>query len=362
MSSTTIFDGGKAAVVAASNVQCPFPIQHQLSNELDDSQTDKLRPVQDHLPGHPRIRLDIKEELLNFLETEFRSQDLERLAPRLWWMSKQDSASISPLHRQRVKKRSLVITEDPKLHLVWIHDRIFLKPLPEYLLSHAFWQRYLLIGDNNNPDDYSDDERTGRRLQSIRRAALGYLRTYFYLIRHESDFRMAQEAVVCLVPARITWKQFCDFSRDFKSIPDHEVSQRYTYGEIRLTRLNFYTKILLHKWYFQRVETQYSAYFAQFYAPFLFVFGILSIILSAMQVEAAIEQIDSAVAWAAFYNTSRIFGVAVLISVAGLITALVLLLVYRVVMEWRYALREHFGREKGRLVSFPSPEGRYGGV
>ncbi len=353
MNGTTTFNSRKAADVAVSSVKCPFPVEHQLNNELDHGQPDTLRPVQDHLPGHPGVRLDEREELFNFLETEFRSPDLEQLAPRLWWMSKQDSANISPLHRQKIKKRNLVITEDPKLHLVWIHDRIFLKPLPEYLLSYEFWQQYLFSSGNNNSSNCPDDKKAGRRVQSIKCAALGYLRTYFYLIRHESDFRMAQDAAVCLVPARITWKQFCDFSRDFKSIPDHEVSQRYMYGEIRLTRLNFYSKILLHKRYFQRVETQYSAYFAQFYAPFLFIFGILSVILSAMQVEAAVEQIDSAVPWSAFYKTSRRFSFAVLIALTGLIMTLAFLLVYRIAKEWRYALRDRFGHEKGRTDSFP---------
>ncbi|CAJ2513956.1 Uu.00g020750.m01.CDS01 [Anthostomella pinea] len=51
------------------------------------------------------------------------------MASRLWWMSKQDSANIFPLHWQLVKQRTVIVTEDPKLHLVWIHNRIFIKPL-----------------------------------------------------------------------------------------------------------------------------------------------------------------------------------------------------------------------------------------
>ena len=69
--------------------------------------------------------------------------DLDTMADRLWWMTKQDSASISPLYRQRVKRRAIVVTEDPKLHLVWIHDGVFVKPLPRSILSHRFWQRFL---------------------------------------------------------------------------------------------------------------------------------------------------------------------------------------------------------------------------
>jgi hypothetical protein len=43
-----------------------------------------------------------------------------------------------------MKRREIVVTEDPRLHLVWIYDRVFIKPLPKYLLSHDFWQIYLL--------------------------------------------------------------------------------------------------------------------------------------------------------------------------------------------------------------------------
>ena len=58
-------------------------------------------------------------------------------------MSTQSSANINALHRQRVKGRHIIITEEVRLHLVWIHDRIFVKPLPKYLLSHVFWEWFL---------------------------------------------------------------------------------------------------------------------------------------------------------------------------------------------------------------------------
>ncbi|KAL8367881.1 hypothetical protein RB599_003680 [Gaeumannomyces hyphopodioides] len=74
----------------------------------------------------------------DLLAREFCSDDLDRVADKLWWMSKQDSGNISPLHRQLVKRRTIVVTEDPKLHLVWIYDRIFIKPFPRYIGSYAF--------------------------------------------------------------------------------------------------------------------------------------------------------------------------------------------------------------------------------
>ena len=90
---------------------------------------------------------------------------------------------------------SIVVAEEPKLHLVWTDDRIFVKPLPQYLTSNAFWRDYL--GDGAGA--------TMRGcLAPTRKAALGYFRTWFHLIKSESDFRIAQEASLPLVPADMT--------------------------------------------------------------------------------------------------------------------------------------------------------------
>lgn len=90
------------------------------------------------LPGYPRIFIRDSEKLRDHLVHEFYSEDLEKLAPKLWLMSTQSSSNISPLHRQKVKARNIVITEDPRLHLAWVGDRIFIKPMPLYLLSYNF--------------------------------------------------------------------------------------------------------------------------------------------------------------------------------------------------------------------------------
>ncbi|PVH98052.1 hypothetical protein DM02DRAFT_683396 [Periconia macrospinosa] len=70
-------------------------------------------------------------------------------------------------------------------------------------------------------------------------------------------------------------------------VQDTDVTERYTYGELRLSRLNFYSKIFLRKLYFRRRHAQYGSYFAHFFAPLLFAFGLTSVVLSAMQVITA---------------------------------------------------------------------------
>src|SRR3954452_11877357 len=99
----------------------PFPKVHQLNGELDAVLltvpiTKQVSPVS--LPGQPRIHIANRSQVQEYLENEFLLKDLEIISPYLWMMSKQDSKNISPLHRQKVKGREIIITEDPRLHLV----------------------------------------------------------------------------------------------------------------------------------------------------------------------------------------------------------------------------------------------------
>lgn len=318
-------------------MEAPFPAAYQLCAELDSGQHGSTADFPTlKLPGNPRISLQDRQELLGFLGREYCSADLDRIAGRLWWMSKQDSANISPLHRQLVKGRSIVVTEDPKLHLVWIRDRIFVKPLSLYLTSYTFWQQYLGNGANAH----------------IREAALGYLRTYFYLIRSESDFHIARDSSLHLVPADTTWEQFCTFSADLAKISDENVSERYAYGEIRLTRLNFYAPLLLGKSHFQRVDYQYKEYFAQFYGPILFMIGIISVILGGLQVVVTVQGPDSLrddrmLSFAAFW-----ISVTMIMCSFSIPIFLFLLFVYKIMKEWRYAIRDRLRiLEEGRQES-----------
>ncbi|KAL1844975.1 hypothetical protein VTK73DRAFT_1397 [Phialemonium thermophilum] len=303
----------------------PFALEHQLTQELDD-------PSRVSLPGHPSVLLDDKRGLWDCLDDELWPDDLERISHRLWWMTTQSSANITPLHRQRVKRRMVVVTEDPRLHLVWIYDRIFVKPLPRYLGSYRFWQDYLCDSDGNGKTQDADD---GDRTRRIRKAALGYLRTYRHLVRYESDFRMAQDPSLCLVPSAVTWEQFSRFAADLGRITDRQVSGRYAYGEIRLTRLNFYAPLVLGRAHFHRIDYQYGDYFARFYGPVLFVIGGASVVLSGLQVivsaDATSERLLSAALW---------LSVAVMVVFCIIFLSLSLILVYKVASEWKFAVRE----------------------
>ena len=277
------------------------------------------------LPGHPDIILNDPCQLKAFLAREFVTPELDQMAPKLWLLTTQSSANVSALHQQRLKGREILITEDPRLHLLWIDNRVFLKPLPEYLLSHGFWIQYL------SATKFHDAEHA-----TIRKSALGYLRTYYHLIRHESDFDLAIENR--LIPRHVTWRGFALFRAELASIQDSEVSRRYAFGEIRLSRLNLFTKIFLRRFNYQEIHWQYSERFSRFYGPLLFVFGLLSVALSAMQVEMAVEQVTDS-PWKCLWTVYRWWGVVAVLCILGLALSLILLFLAMMLNELSFALR-----------------------
>ena len=327
----------------ALNAGVPFDEEFQLCQELYPTSTSPTI----YLAGQPRVSLQDSVQLCEYLHGEFWATDLERMAPHLWMMSTQSSANVSPQHQQMVRGRAIIITEDPRLHLVWIYDRVFIKPLPKYLLSYSFWTEYL--SPEKSPFRGSD-QKGQQSYSEIRRSALGFIRTYYYLVQHESDFDIACRGESRLLPSGISWIDFCNFSKDFRHIGDNMVSERYHYGELRLTRLNFYAKIFLRKFHYERVYGQYGAFFARFYGPLLFIFGVLSIILSAMQVELGSETLLSSHQWRSFWFACRWFAVITLICMAILTVALVFLLVGMIVDEWTFALRMRYKNRRLRRV------------
>ncbi len=289
------------------------------------------------LRGHPRINTQDARLMLDFLEGEFCSQDAEGLSPYLWVMSMQSPANVSPLHRQRVKQREVVVTEDPKLHLVWFHNRIFIKPLPEYLCDLDFL--------NNLPPTETKDQQ--QRQERIRKAAKGYLRTWVFLVRHKSDFRIAQEPPLQLLPPDMTWEKFCHFAASLHEIHNHDVSERYHYGEIRLSRLNFYCKIFLRKRFYQRMYPQYGDYFGRFFPPLLFILGTLSVFLSALQVVMAVKQV-SQFHWRIIWVIARWSGLACAIVPTIIILALLGTFWVKFTLEWKRALGDRWQTRRNR--------------
>ena len=268
----------------------PFDVSQQLCKKLEYdtikgtlSRSPSRRDIEkDWLPGDPYIRLH-DPQIAGLLHKEYSTPKLDSFARHLWLVGRPDSAHIASLTHQVVRGRRIVLTDDPELHLVWYHDRVFVKPLPNYLLSHPFWEHCC----RSSTFSHSDKAQTG----PICRALAGFIRTYTYLIRHKSDFELATHSDHRLINKDI---RFSDLIRLLETVghrvSDEDVSPRWRYGELRLSRLNLWSRIVLKHHNFATVHGQYSEYVAQFYAPLLFVFAVLSVMLNAMQVGTSINK------------------------------------------------------------------------
>jgi hypothetical protein len=336
--------------------QPPFRLEQQLCHSLEvviengvkvarrtatpARQSTFPRRDKDYLPGEPRIPLDGRT-IGGYLKEELVARDLEQLAPYLWLVAKQDSSHVSSLTHQLARGREIVITEKPGLHLVWYYDRVFIKPLPKYLLSHAFWSFYLLSHESPIPEPLRSD---------LKKAALGFLRSYAFLIQHRSDFDLAMREEHRLLPKNVKYVELAKLLRSVECIDDSMVSLRYNYGELRLSRLNFWVKIFLFRFTYHKSQGQYGAYFSRFLGPLAALFAILSVLLSAMQVSlAALEAMDNSnlQTWRSFAKVSNEFAIFVLFS-AGLSLAFLLILFLTMLFrEAIYAFKDLYYRKKG---------------
>lgn len=246
----------------------PFTKATELVDDLVLSPDGRglVRSPNSTVPGQPLITLD-ESDVTPFLERELLTEKLDDMYGVLWLVSSKHN--ISPLHHQAIKGRDILITERSDLHLVWHYNKIFVKPIPRCLLNYAFFATYIASSPN------------------IQAAANGFLYTYTKLIVHESDFKLAKKLELLPDDETITWVRWCKFIQGFQHMREDKMAKRYHYGELRLTRLNLNCKILFRQWAYFDTHTQYCDYFARFLAPYLFVFGSISLVLTAMQVALA---------------------------------------------------------------------------
>jgi hypothetical protein len=230
--------------------------------------------------------------MVQFLSDELRTPKLDVIHSWLW-LAGLPVASRS-LQRQCITNRNIFLTERPDEHLVWWHDQIFLKPLPEYLLCYDFWTVHLC------------------KDEALHRSACGLLLSYAWLVQHKSDFELAKKSF--LVPEDIQWRAWVEFMKSFLSYVDldtlEQVDRRYQYGELRLVRLNLLTRIRAismrskdrFMYGFMRTSTWYTAFLQTKFAWLAAVFIYATLLLSTLQVGLATSALQES---RAFQNMSH---------------------------------------------------------
>jgi hypothetical protein len=199
-----------------------------------------------------------------------------------------------------------LVNEHPGLHLLWYYERIFVKPIPAYFYTQAFW-------------DFVEQAEP-----SVHKAAVGFLRSYYHLIQYEIDFDEA--CAIRLIPKKPngehpSYEEFCDFISPFKDVSDDHVCRRYHYGELRLTRLNKTAMLFRGKLAYFHIHPQWGSYLSHILAPIITIFVVISVVLNSMQVTlqavAGPDGVDPR--WDRFVDVAAYFPVAVVCLIAAVI-------------------------------------------
>jgi uncharacterized membrane protein len=238
-----------------------------------------------------------------------------------------------PLHRYKMYGYELLGTQQMDLHLLHYSNRLLIKPLPEYLLDTAFWKEHLCTD------------------KTLHESATGWVLSYAWLVTSPLDLKIAHDNA--LLPAAITWTWWKMFVTDFLNNVNmntlHQVNQRYHFGDLRLSRINtIYRTRYFHTHFVRGYLYDYNRYMVFFNRNFswiLILFVFLSLVLSAMQVGTALDELSSS---RAFMKGS--YGVVVLsmVSVAAVLSIVGLFFVGVFLFNMVAAIRHAASKEKER--------------
>lgn len=196
-----------------------------------------------------------------FLTNEFSLRRLDAIHGKLWRVGFQRPPR--PLSTQVQLGRAIVLTHALDMHLVWDGSKIFLKPLPRYLLEPEFWTQHALQTDSSENTACRSTEKpwdtaavapavgTARSTSDmssppsssdIRKSALGLLYTYACLITHPADLQLALEHGLLPSDADspIDWPIWRKFASEILH-PNNisQIHRRFRHSELRLGRLNW---------------------------------------------------------------------------------------------------------------------------
>ncbi|KAL1603141.1 hypothetical protein SLS59_004235 [Nothophoma quercina] len=292
--------------------------------------TTPVAPL-DSLPTIAGVKNDAflaNNDIDKFLRQDLDLERLNNIHTHLWMCGRPMRAR--PLHRYKMYGYEVSGTQQMDLHLLRFSNKILIKPLPEYLLDASFWKEYIC------------------KDQGLWESARGWLLSYVWLITSPLDLKLAHDE--SLVPAAITWSWWKAFVTDFLNHVDintlHRVNKRYQFGDLRLSRINTIYRTRYFHTHFVRGYlygyNRYVVFFERNFSWILILFVFLSLVLSAMQVGTALDELSSS---RAFMKGS--YGVVVLsmISVAVVLGVVGLFFVGVFLFNMVSAIR-HAGREQ----------------
>ena len=196
-----------------------------------ETEIDSLLPAssrKDH-----RIVLPSKNpnNFLQSLEDDFSVKRIDDIYAHLWMVCR--PFPPRPLNTQRVRDRTIIPSNDTSLHLVWTTGKIYMRPVPSFILCESFYEHYL------SPNNLSEHTKP----------VLGLLYSYIAMLPSELDFDIAQNTG--LIPDEYKWQDWKHLVRRVLAEYDDIVPKlpvRYQYGELRLDRLDKIYRYMRGDW------------------------------------------------------------------------------------------------------------------
>jgi hypothetical protein len=302
-----------------------FPACKRTNKDNLEAPEFSRQPNPADLLAYQHLRADVH----SWVDGELDLQRLADIHSWLWVVGR--PMPPRPLHQQRLLGREIVITERSDLHLLWTNNRMFIKPLPRFLLIVAFWEEYLRC----QAQSCSAVNSCGCDVR--RKRAIGFLFSYTALIMHESDFHIARDAH--LLPEEAEWPAWRRFVRELLSVSPiyAQIDPRFHYGELRLSRINkiyFLWKTPLRG--YMSHWNQYGSFLHDHFALLASSTVYIAVVLTAMQVGLATEGLQNNKAFQSASYGFTVFSIIGPLVVTGMV---ILALCYMFINNWIATLR-----------------------
>ncbi|CAI7601268.1 unnamed protein product [Penicillium manginii] len=297
--------------------QAPFG-QEALDRKIAVDPVTLLLPASFRNRQHALVNPTI--DIQRFLQTDLLVPRLNQIHPYLWLAGR--PVPPQPLNYLVATSREITVDERIDMHMVWEKSRrIHLKPLPQYLLDHHFWDSHLICrgpccipGPDSDQPPPTTKECTKELSQS--------------LIRYKSDFQIARTHH--LLPENLdweTWLRLVQHLLESNAINPKNINPRYLYGELRLSRLNKIYAIRHLQVFrgYQFTRHTYGEIFREYLTPLTAATIYVALVLTAMQVGLATTRLNNS---PAFQNAS--YGFTAFAILGPLVGILLVVLIWAV--------------------------------
>ena len=308
------------------------PIHHGSAERNIEVPGYSLEPPAIYLDESHEFHVLSREGLKDWIREDTNVDRLNRVHKHLWLTGLARPAR--PLHEQLVLGKEIVITEKADLHLTWRDGKIYVKPLPDYLICPEAWQDFLV----------QDAHLYG--------AAVGMLWSWLWLVRTRSDFNLAHSK--SLLPPHVTWTHWSTIcGAVVRNIDREMLNPRYQYGELEIPRLNWLYRFCSNTTSLEHLVrgymygyVGYSTWFRRNTAWLAGSLVYIALVLTAMQVGMLTDRLQENASFQAVCVGFTVFAI-----LAPLVAVSLVFLI--IVVVFLFNLVDRLKHRKNHVASLP---------